>query len=82
MVAAGEVPDPVHLDPRVGAGQRRHDVVALDVDVLRDPVGHLEGHQGQAHPAVEGAGGDPVDGVPARQQPPRRAAPEADVVPT
>ena len=64
----------------IGSRHRRDDVVALDVGVGVDLVGHLQGEQRQPHAGVERAGGEPVDAAAAGQQPAVGAAPEPHVV--
>lgn len=70
------------LDADVGArvAHARDDVVTLDVGVLIDAVGDLQGEQRQADVGVVGSGPQPVHVPTTGQQPIRRRVPKADVM--
>ena len=80
LVRGGELVDHLDRDLRIGVADGIDDVVALDVDVLVDAVGDLQGEEGEADGAIVGPGRQPVGPVPAGQHEVLRHPPEAHVV--
>jgi hypothetical protein len=80
VVTGGEVLEVADDDLGMRGRDGGDDVVALRVGVGRDLMGDLQREEREAHRAVVGAGGEPVDAEAAGQLPPVGAAPEAHVM--
>lgn len=60
MIAGRKVFENLDVDAGVGQGKCGHDVVAFDVNVGVDAMGHLEGKEGESDGGVVGRSGEPV----------------------
>ena len=76
VVGRREVLDHLGLDRRNREAEGVDHEVALGIDVLVDPVGDLQGEEGEADRAVVGAGRQPVRAVPAGRRSPAALRPE------